>query len=199
MELLRYKRQRRLFKDIVHPQMYTLSKFNSLFSLCFKAFLISTISNIFGSHVSQHFHHFWILTVLVPIMKKRHSASFFVFHGRKKKIILVRTEVLGELTLEQTHSHKSSVCIWIITFPLNTQAYRQKAIYIKNPLSRGNEKHFTDLLSFKQDTSYNHAKSSRKGQLIFSKALIIEQYIEVQWDGSPRIRQEFQHFSFRLL
>jgi len=103
------------------------------------------------------------------------------FHGRQK-IILIRTDVLGELRLEQTHSQKESkrFALELLLSPLNTQPYRQKAIYIKNPLSRGNEKHFTDLLSFKQDTSYNHAKSSRKGQLIFSKALIIEQYIEVQ-------------------
>lgn len=102
---------------------------------------------------------------------------YFCLQWKKEnKITLVRTEVLGELSLKQTHSQE--FILELLLYPY-TQAYRQKAVYIKNPLSRGNEKHFTDLLSFKQDTSYNHAKSSRKGQLIFSKALIIEQYIEV--------------------
>lgn len=42
------------------------------------------------------------MTVLVPIKKKRFCKLFtFDFH-RRKKIILVRTEVLAELTLKQT-------------------------------------------------------------------------------------------------
>lgn len=62
------------------------------FSLCFKAFLVSTISYIFGSHMSQHWHHFWILKETVTFCK------LFRLPKKKKKIILVRTEVLGVLT-----------------------------------------------------------------------------------------------------
>ncbi len=81
--------------------------------------------NIKHSHVSS-WCNFWTLTVLVPIKKMRLCKLFtFDFHGRKK-IILVRTEVLGELPLKKTHSQESPQGSYLNYYFSLKHTYRQK-------------------------------------------------------------------------